>query len=139
MLEMDAFFQNEDRHTNNIALLYYPQRDAFDYCPYFDFGAGLYSDITNDYPLNKNIEECAKKICAKPFSKDFDEQTDEACSLYQGGFRFNAGKQELMKRWRQIRKEYEKESIRPVAKEITARTEEFLYSQIRKYQYLFLK
>ena len=42
-------FGNENRHLNNIAVL--RRGEGFDYCPLFDFGAGLLSN-TRDYPLD---------------------------------------------------------------------------------------
>ena len=76
LIQADAFFLNEDRHMNNIAVMWNPDTDKYDYCPYFDFGLSLFSDISNDYPLNMDCLECLKKIQAKPFSVDYDEQLD---------------------------------------------------------------
>lgn len=36
MLELDAFFLNEDRHTNNIAVIYNKKSDSYRLCEYFD-------------------------------------------------------------------------------------------------------
>ena len=38
MLELDAFFLNEDRHTNNIAVLYDTEKDCYELSPIFDQG-----------------------------------------------------------------------------------------------------
>ena len=40
---MDALFLNDDRHSNNIAVLECDGK--YDYCPIFDNGAGLLSNI----------------------------------------------------------------------------------------------
>ncbi|HBM98351.1 MAG TPA: hypothetical protein DD413_02895, partial [Ruminococcus sp.] len=45
MIEIDAFFLNEDRHTNNIAIIRNPDTNVFSLCPYFDQGLSLLSDL----------------------------------------------------------------------------------------------
>ncbi len=81
MLEMDALFLNEDRHTNNIAVIREESTKAYRFCPYFDNGLSLLSDL-NDYPLEKDIYKLINSVKAKPFSISFDEQVDAAESLY---------------------------------------------------------
>ena len=54
ILEMDAFFLNEDRHTNNIAVLYDLKKKEYDYCPYFDMGLSLMVPIC--------VLQCPKRI-----------------------------------------------------------------------------
>ena len=44
MLEMDAFFLNEDRHTNNIVVIYQLDDKSYRFCPYFDMGLSLFAD-----------------------------------------------------------------------------------------------
>ena len=90
MLEIDAFFLNEDRHTNNIAVLYNEETDGYDLCPLFDNGLALLADIALDFPLERPIEDCLKAVEAKPFSRRFDDQLDAAEELYgiQIHFRF---------------------------------------------------
>ena len=107
MLSADAFFLNEDRHTNNIAVMYHPESEEYKLCPFFDYGAGLFSDMLGDYPIDMSIDECMGKIVAKPFNDSFDEQSDAACELYHGIIKF-AGKKELLAKWKEIREEYEK-------------------------------
>ncbi len=81
MLEIDALFLNEDRHTNNIAVIRNETNGTFRLCPYFDHGLSLMSDV-NDYQLNKEIYDLISNIKSKPFSTCFDEQTDAAEELY---------------------------------------------------------
>ncbi len=82
LLELDALFLNEDRHTNNIAVIRNTKTKAFRLCPYFDFGLSLLSD-TNEYPLNHySIEDAIKRIQAKPFSISFDSQVRAAREVY---------------------------------------------------------
>lgn len=90
MLEIDAFFLNEDRHTNNIALLYYVPEKTYRLCPFYDMGLSLFSDTREAYPPELGFEECRKRIAAKPFSRDFDEQLDAANELYGDYLRFSS-------------------------------------------------
>lgn len=136
MLEMDAFFLNEDRHTNNIAVLYCPKEAAYTYCPYFDFGAGLFSDMLGDYPLTKSVDDCYKTICAKPFSGDFDMQTDAAVKLYGRGMYFCTDRKNLLGIVEKACKEYEENSVRPEAAAVAERVNEVVKMQVRKYGFL---
>ena len=87
MLELDALFLNEDRHTNNIAFIRNDDTQDFNLSPYFDFGLSLLSD-TNDYPLNSDIYNCISTVKAKPFDTDFDLQTDAAEEMYGTQLKF---------------------------------------------------
>ena len=136
MLEMDAFFLNEDRHTNNIAVLYCPKEGRYEYCPYFDFGAGMFSDMLGDYPLTKSVDECYETICAKPFSGDFDMQTDAAVRLYGRGLSFTADKKTLIKCVEKVCGQYKEYSVRPEADAIAERVEDVMRRQIRKYEFM---
>ena len=88
LLEMDAFFLNDDRHFNNIAVLYNEEKNEFKYCPVFDNGSALFSDMTMDFPLDMDYEACIKHIQAKPFDRSFDEQMEAAEALYGIQFYF---------------------------------------------------
>lgn len=89
ILEMDAFFLNEDRHTNNISILYNKDTDVYRFCPFYDMGLSLFADTKVDFPINKDFFACKEKITAKPFSRDFDEQLDVANKLYGCHLKFN--------------------------------------------------
>ena len=95
MLEMDMFFLNEDRHTNNIALIYRQADRSYRLCPYFDMGLSLYADTREEYPLDMDVETCRKRVRAKPFSQDFDEQMDAAGRLYGWSLHFPGGRNTL--------------------------------------------
>lgn len=97
ILEMDAFFFNEDRHTNNIAVLYDLDKKEYAYCPYFDMGLSLLADVKQDFPMEKSVDTCKKDIIAKPFSRDFDEQLDAANELYGSYLRFTMSKADMEK------------------------------------------
>lgn len=129
ILEMDAFFLNEDRHTNNIAVIYDLRERRYDYCPYFDMGLSLFADVKQDFPMEKNLEECRKSIIAKPFSRDFDEQMDAANELYGSYLRFTITKEEMVKEIDKWKFPYEKEYLE--------RAKEALRYQAGKYQYMF--
>lgn len=95
MLEMDMFFLNEDRHTNNIALIYRQEDKSYRLCPYFDMGLSLYADTREAYPLDMEVETCRQRVRAKPFSQDFDEQMDAAGRLYGWSLHFSMDRNEL--------------------------------------------
>lgn len=97
ILEMDAFFLNEDRHTNNIAVIYDLKTKEYRFCPYFDMGLSFYADTKQDFPLEKSLEDCHKAIVAKPFSRDFDEQLDAANELYGSYLQFFVSKNGMVK------------------------------------------
>lgn len=89
LLEMDAFFLNEDRHTNNISVLYNKDTDKYRLCPFYDMGLSLFSDTKVDFPLEEDYFACKEKIVAKPFSRDFDEQMDAANELFGSYLKFD--------------------------------------------------
>ena len=87
LLAVDAFFLNEDRHTNNIAVIRNEGTKRFRMAPIYDNGLALLSD-TNDYPLNKDVYHNIEKVQAKPFDVDFDVQLEAAEQLYGTQLRF---------------------------------------------------
>lgn len=62
MLEIDAFFLNEDRHTNNIAVQYNAADDTYALCPLFDNGLSLLADTNMDFLLERSLEDCLKAV-----------------------------------------------------------------------------
>ncbi len=125
LLIIDTFFLNEDRHTHNIAVLMNGLGE-YDYCPIFDNGAGLLSDITMDYPLNMdvyNLEDMAK---SKTFCNDFDEQLDIVEKLYGNHLKFYFTKKDVEQILEDI----------PYSDEIKNRVRTLVYSRMRKYGYL---
>lgn len=81
MLEIDALFLNNDRHFNNISVIM-DDKHHFQLSPLYDFGSSLFSDLLDEFPIDKNIELCYKHMMSKPFSEDFDEQVFAAEELY---------------------------------------------------------
>lgn len=134
MLEIDAFFLNEDRHTNNIALLYHAKTKEYRLCPFFDMGLSLFSDTREAYPFSKSFTECRNGILAKPFSRDFDEQLDAANELYGYYLKFNFAAADVVKRLED--EDFVCDGGEEAYKE-QERVKEVLRYQARKYGYLF--
>ena len=65
LLELDAFFLNEDRHTNNLAVIRNEKTMEFQYCPVFDNGLALLADLnfpqilTSRLTRRRNCMECS--------------------------------------------------------------------------------
>lgn len=131
LLEIDAMFLNEDRHTNNIAVIYQRDKDAFRLCPCFDHGLSLFSDTTMDFKTDLTIWDCYDRIKAKPFSRDFDEQLEAAEKLYGKQIQFWYDEKEIRGSLKGMEEAYD-----PV---ILRRVENVLYQQKRKYSYLFVR
>lgn len=129
-LTIDTFFFNEDRHLNNIAVIYNAEAETYRLCPYYDHGLSLFSDLENDFPLTRDIEECRKVIQAKPFDRDFDRQLDAAEELYGQNVKFSFGIKDIQRELADFEGIYEADILR--------RVEETLRYQIAKYQYLFV-
>jgi hypothetical protein len=83
LLEWDMLIYNEDRHEHNIAVVK-NEFGGFRLMPLFDNGAGLFSDMSIDYPLKKPLTVCENKIKSKPFNTDFSKQV-AACRKIYGG------------------------------------------------------
>ena len=129
MLALDAFFLNEDRHTNNIAFILNDDTGEYCYCPYFDFGLSLLADTTEDYPLTENTYDLIDKVKAKPFDADFDIQLEAAEQLYGSQAHFTFTKTDIDNALNEVAEYYPKATIE--------RVRDILYHQRNKYQYLF--
>lgn len=79
LFEIDALFLNDDRHLNNIAVL--ERNGVFDYCPIFDNGAGLLSNVQLS-PMDIVPRGLLKGLLARPFNMSFTRQMNTARSLY---------------------------------------------------------
>ena len=128
VLEIDAFFLNEDRHTNNLAVVYSENTKQYSFSPIFDQGLCLFADTRLDYPLRLSLEECMKKIQEKPFSTDFDEQLDAAEALYGVQVQFDFSMKDLENEITRLTEKYS-----PV---ICERIQQLMRQQFRKYKYL---
>ena len=127
LFTIDAFFLNEDRHTHNIAVLM-NEKGAFAYAPIFDHGAGLLADTTMDYPIQEDIHKLVKLPKAKTICTDFDEQLDLSEMLYGRNLRFYFSQTDVKQLLECVTEYTEAEK---------KRVETIVYSQMRKYQYLF--
>lgn len=130
ILEIDAFFLNEDRHTNNIAFIRREdaKKQGFEFTPVFDNGLSLLSDL-NDYPPPKNIYDCISCVKAKPFSTSFDEQLDAAEELFGKQIAFGFDKNDVTAALSDMKELYDKA--------ISDRVEAIIFEQMRKYSYFF--
>lgn len=79
LFEIDALVLNDDRHLNNIAVL---ERDGkFDYCPIFDQGAGLLSNVMYA-PMDVVPQTLIASVRARPFQTTFNRQIRTMQGLY---------------------------------------------------------
>lgn len=79
VFEIDALFLNEDRHLNNIAVCY--SNEGYDYCPIFDNGAGLLSDVRS-YGYDIEPKGLYAEVKAQPFGMSFTRQVNTMRKLY---------------------------------------------------------
>lgn len=129
MLELDAFFLNEDRHTNNIAFIINDDTGEYRFCPYFDFGLSLLADTTEDYPIGEDIYGLIEKIQAKPFDRDFDIQLDAAQELYGEQVKFSFSGSDIEKSFETVCDYY--------SGDIINRAKNLIYNQKHKYANMF--
>ena len=128
ILELDCLTLNEDRHTNNLAVLRDEETKEFRLCPIFDNGLSLLSDL-NDYPLDDDLYTCIERVRAKPFDQDHAEQVMAAEQLYGKQLTFRVPHEELKAELAQLSDLY--------APEILQRVERVLLEQKRKHSWLF--
>lgn len=88
LFEIDALVLNDDRHLNNIAVI--EQNGRFDYCPIFDQGAGLLSNMFFS-PMDVSPKALIPQLQARPFNTTFNRQIRTMQGLY--------GKQLRMPKW----------------------------------------
>lgn len=124
LLELDSFFLNEDRHTNNLAVIRNEKTKEFRLCPIFDNGLALLSDL-NDYPLDKDVYDCIRRVRAKPFDMDFDVQVEAAEELHGSQLKFSFARHDISKMLDAVRELY--------SSTVIARVEQTVYEQMRKY------
>ena len=79
LFEVDALFLNDDRHLNNIAVL--EQDGKYDYCPIFDNGAGLLSNVQMS-PMDIDPKALIAVQRARPLNATFNRQVGTVRSLY---------------------------------------------------------
>ena len=128
IFELDAFLLNEDRHTNNLAVIRDETSRKFRLCPLFDHGLSLLSD-TGDYPIEQDIYACIARVKAKPFAPDFLEQAETASNLYGSDLHFFFGTGDISALLSGLDQLYDQRTLQ--------RVEQIIREQMRKYGYLF--
>ena len=91
---IDALFLNEDRHLHNIAVVR-KANGTFDYCPIFDNGASLLSDVKVDYPLNIDTLDLIRTVKAKTIGDDFIEAINEMEASYGASISFSFDEKDI--------------------------------------------
>ena len=91
---IDGLFLNEDRHFHNIAII---QRkdNSFDYCPIFDNGASLLSDVNLDYPFSENAIDLIKTVKSKTFDDKFEDIINSLEELYASNITFSYSEEDI--------------------------------------------
>ena len=84
LFEIDALFLNDDRHLNNIAVI--EKGGKFEYCPIFDNGAGLLSNVQFS-PMDIDPKGLIRDVVARPFNTSFTRQINTARTLYGSQFK----------------------------------------------------
>ncbi len=79
LFEIDALVLNDDRHLNNIAVI--SQSDGFRYCPIFDQGAGLLSNVMYA-PMDIIPQSLIASVKARPFQTTFNRQIKAMQAMY---------------------------------------------------------
>ena len=128
MMEIDAIFLNEDRHTNNLAVIRNEKTKQYRLCPVFDNGLALLSDL-NDYPIDEDIYTCIGKVQAKPFDRSFDAQMEAAEELYGTQLRLHFDRKDIWAALDLVADLYDAAVIN--------RVERVLGEQMRKYKVYF--
>ena len=79
LFEIDGLLLNDDRHLNNIAVI--SKNGSFGYCPIFDQGAGLLSNVMYN-PFEIIPKSLISQAKARPFQTTFNRQIHTMESLY---------------------------------------------------------
>ena len=95
LFEVDALFLNDDRHLNNIAVL--EKGGRFDFCPIFDNGAGLLSNVQTA-PMDIDPAALIRSARARPFNTTFNRQVIHARNLFGPQLHIPKFKEEELRR-----------------------------------------
>ena len=79
LFEIDSLVLNDDRHLNNIAVI--EENGCYDYCPIFDQGAGLLSNVQYA-PMDIDPRALVRELRARPFNTTFNRQLHTVHGLY---------------------------------------------------------
>lgn len=83
-LTLDAIILNEDRHMNNLAVIYNSYNNKYRLCPIFDNGLSILSD-TSDYDYHTSVSIHRRNVKARPFHVKFNKQAE----ILGAGFKIN--------------------------------------------------
>ena len=117
LFEIDGLVLNDDRHLNNIAVL--ARNGTFDYCPIFDFGAGLLSN-TRDYPMEIEPDALVRQLKAQPMKTGFIRQVHAAQNLYEPQLRCDFAEKEIMAALSEPLEFYAKRDVPYIRDRVTA-------------------
>lgn len=144
LMEIDAFFLNEDRHTNNISLIYNVDKNEYRLSPFYDMGLSLFADTREEYPMNQDYFACREKIIAKPFSRNFDTQLDAANELYGCHLKFDFSANRIADVVWKLKEQYllseediAKGKVDGYTEKEFQRVADTLRYQVAKYRYMF--
>lgn len=73
IFSLDAMILNDDRHFNNLGVIYDSINHMYTEAPIFDNGAGLLSDIIK-YPPWKTLDENIKNVVGQPLCANLELQ-----------------------------------------------------------------
>ena len=119
LFEIDALFLNGDRHLNNIAVL---EKDGrFEYCPIFDNGAGLLSNVQTA-PLDIDPAALIRSAKGRPFNTTFNRQIAGARKLFGPQLRILKFSEETVRRELEKPLEYYSERDRGLIADRVCRT-----------------
>ena len=130
MLEIDAFFMNEDRHTNNIAVIYNEETQKYELSPFFDQGLCMFADINQDYPIDQSLEYCLEKLRRSHLAliSTYSWMQQKNCMAFR-----------LVSIYIQRYSDILTEEFGNYPREVIRRVEQLLRRQMRKYGYLIKK
>lgn len=122
--EIDMLFLNEDRHFNNLSVIR-SENNEYRLSPVFDNGLSFLSDTRTDYPLGIDIYQAIPKVGAKPFSTDFDTQTDILEEIYGTQLKIHTNRNQIRKLIDDLNEYY--------PTEILCRVTDIVFEQMRRY------
>lgn len=79
LFEVDSLILNDDRHLNNIAVV--EENGKFSYCPIFDNGAGLLSNV-QVFRTDIDPKGLIPLLKASPFNMTFNRELNTIRNLY---------------------------------------------------------
>lgn len=128
--EIDMIFLNEDRHFNNLSLIRNEDKQ-FSLSPIFDNGLSFLADTTLDYPMGIDVYDAIPKLSAKPFSSDFNAQTEALEELYGTQVVIHAEKRDIQAILNSLKEYY--------PEDIISRVSDIVFEQMRRYSIYFKK